>query len=245
MGLGRRCALTRQEIQSISLHVPNIVYTLTHDLLRAPSPRVFPAASFLMPWYWRCFLQHTFFKEWHDRPMYYIVRWWWLGRRIDKIHYKIPIIVISLFVIYPPILSILIQRCSWSPHSLSETDDLVHYVFFLNSQCMSYCDFIHIALKSLELDNPPVTSNFWMLKSRERIATRDNGLLISRERIAIRENGLSNSRERIAIRENELSNSRERITNPWERVCKIRYNDLLMAFFENVCHDSDPTINIR
>ena len=60
-----------------------------------------------------------------------------------------------------------------------------------------------------------------MLKSRERIAIRYNGLSNSRERIAIRYNGLSNSRERIAIRENELSNSRERITNPWERIAQF------------------------
>ena len=34
-----------------------------------------------------------------------------------------------------------------------------------------------------------------MLKSRERIAIRDDGLLKPRQQIAIRENGLSNSRE--------------------------------------------------
>ena len=63
--------------------------------------------------------------------------------------------------------------------------------------------------RSLYLDNP-----FWMLKSREQIAIRDNELLKSRKRIAIRECGLFNSRKRIAVRENELSNSRERINIP-------------------------------
>ena len=44
----------------------------------------------------------------------------------------------------------------------------------------------------------------------------------------------NNSRERIAIQESGLFNSKEWITNPWERIHEIRYNDLLMAYFENL-----------
>ena len=40
--------------------------------------------------------------------------------------------------------------------------------------------------------------------------------------------------ERIAIQESGLFNSKEWITNPWERIHEIRYNDLLMAYFENL-----------
>ena len=66
--------------------------------------------------------------------------------------------MLSTFIIYPSMLSVLILlisqsviRFSGSPHwfsesisPLSETDDVVHNVF-LNTQCMRYCDVIHIA----------------------------------------------------------------------------------------------------
>ena len=74
-------------------------------------------------------------------------------------------------------------------------------------------------------------SRIEMCNSRERLATRENGLSNSRERIVIWENELSNSRERIAIRENELSNSRERITNPWELIEQFDITIFLWLFF--------------
>ena len=44
------------------------------------------------------------------------------------------------------VLKLLISQFSGSPHCgspISETDDEVHNVF-LNTQCMRYCDVIHI-----------------------------------------------------------------------------------------------------
>ena len=64
-----------------------------------------------------------------------------------------------------------------------------------------------------------------MLKSRERIAIRDNGLLKSRERITIRGNEFSNSRERITY-------PWERITNPWERIAQFDITIYLWLFLK-------------
>ena len=71
-----------------------------------------------------------------------------------------------------------------------------------------------------------------MCNSRERLATRENGLSNSREGLdlqsertdcLIRGNGLQSERTSCPIRLNELL----------IRECTIRYYDLLMAFFEN------------
>ena len=60
----------------------------------------------------------------------------------------IPINVISLdtvdFTECDPMLRITTLWFSQSVSPLSETDDVVHNVF-LNTQCMRYCDIIHIA----------------------------------------------------------------------------------------------------
>ena len=62
--------------------------------------------------------------------------------------YYIPTNVISLdtvdFTECDPMLRITTLWFSESVLPLSETDDIVHNVF-LNSQCMRYCDVIHIA----------------------------------------------------------------------------------------------------
>ena len=62
--------------------------------------------------------------------------------------YYIPINVLSLdtvdFTECDPMLRITTLWFSESISPLSETDDVVHNVF-LNTQCMRYCDVIHIA----------------------------------------------------------------------------------------------------
>ena len=76
--------------------------------------------------------------------------------------------------------------------------------------------FHRVVNRSLYLDN----SFFRMQFVPSNLTIRS--LLKSRERIAIRENGLSYSGEGIAFRENGLSNSRERNKIPWERILSSR-----------------------
>ena len=70
-----------------------------------------------------------------------------LRSKISLIYY-IPINVISLdtvdFTECDPMLRNTTLWFSESISPLSETDDVVHNVF-LNTQCMRYCDVIHIA----------------------------------------------------------------------------------------------------
>ena len=67
---------------------------------------------------------------------------------VVKLLYYIPTNVISLdtvdFTECDPMLRITTLWFSESKSPLSETDDVVHNVF-LNTQCIRYCDVIHIA----------------------------------------------------------------------------------------------------